>query len=47
VRGGLDTDLPTGLKLEADLGALIASTEDCVEARKAFREARKPNFNGR
>jgi len=47
VRGSLDTDLPTGLRIEADLGTLIASTEDRVEAGKAFREKRKPEFKGR
>jgi enoyl-CoA hydratase/carnithine racemase len=47
VRGSLETDLPTGLRIEADLGALIASTEDRVEAGKAFREKRKPVFKGR
>lgn len=47
VRGSLDTDLPTGLRIEADLGTLIASTEDRVEAGKAFREKRKPVFKGR
>ncbi len=47
VRGSLETDLPTGLRIEADLGTLIASTEDRVEAGKAFREKRKPNFKGR
>ncbi len=46
VRGSLDTDLPTGLRIEADLGTLIASTEDRVEAGKAFREKRKPDFKG-
>ena len=47
VRGSLETDLPTGLRIEADLGTLIASTEDRVEAGKAFREKRKPEFKGR
>ncbi len=47
VRGSLDTDLPTGLRIEADLSTLIASTEDRVEAGKAFREKRKPEFKGR
>ncbi len=47
VRGSLDTDLPTGLRIEADLSALIASTEDRKEAGAAFREKRKPDFKGR
>jgi enoyl-CoA hydratase/carnithine racemase len=47
VRGSLETDLPTGLRIEADLSTLIASTEDRVEAGKAFREKRKPDFKGR
>ncbi len=47
VRGSLETDLPTGLRIEADLSTLIASTEDRVEAGAAFREKRKPNFKGR
>ena len=47
VRGSLETDLPTGLRIEADLSTLIASTEDRVEAGKAFREKRKPEFKGR
>ena len=47
VRNSLETDLPTGLRIEADLSTLIASTEDRVEAGAAFREKRKPNFKGR
>lgn len=47
VRGSLETDLSTGLRIEADLSALIASTEDRIEAGKAFREKRKPEFKGR
>jgi enoyl-CoA hydratase/carnithine racemase len=47
VRGSLETDLATGLRIEADLSTLIASTEDRVEAGKAFREKRKPDFKGR
>ena len=47
VRNSLDIDLPTGLRIEADLSTLIASTEDRVEAGKAFREKRKPSFKGR
>ena len=47
VRGSLDTDLPAGLRIEADLAALVSSTEDRIEAGKAFREKRKPTFKGR
>jgi len=47
VRGSLETDLPTGLRIEADLSTLIASTEDRLEAGAAFREKRKPKFKGR
>ncbi len=47
VRGSLDTDLPAGLRIEADLAALVSSTEDRIEAGKAFREKRKPVFKGR
>lgn len=47
VHSSLDTELATGLRVEADLSALIASTEDRIEAGKAFREKRKPDFKGR
>jgi enoyl-CoA hydratase/carnithine racemase len=47
VRSSLDIDMPTGLRIEADLSTLIASTEDRVQAGKAFREKRKPEFKGR
>ena len=47
VRGSLETDLATGLRIEADLSTLIVSTEDRIEAGAAFREKRKPKFKGR
>jgi len=47
VRGSLETDLPTGLRLEANFSTLIASTEDRKEAGAAFREKRKPKFKGK
>ena len=47
VRNSLEVDLPAGLRAEADLAALITSTEDRIEAGKAFREKRKPAFKGR
>jgi enoyl-CoA hydratase/carnithine racemase len=42
-----DLDLAAGLRLEADLSALLQSTEDRIEAGTAFREKRKPRFKGR
>jgi enoyl-CoA hydratase len=47
VRNSLDTDLAAGLRIEADLSTLVASTEDRVEAGRAFREKRRPEFKGR
>ena len=47
VRNSLEMDLPAGLRAEADRAALITSTEDRVEAGKAFREKRRPVFKGR
>ena len=44
---GLDLTLEQGLHLEADLYALLQTTEDRVEGIKAFRERRKPQFKGR
>lgn len=46
-RKSLDSDLSTGMKLEADLVSLLVSTEDRKEAGAAFREKRKPVFKGR
>lgn len=47
VRNSLEMDLPAGLRAEADLASLVTSTEDRIEAGKAFREKRKPEFKGR
>ncbi|MDY7018741.1 MAG: enoyl-CoA hydratase-related protein [Chloroflexota bacterium] len=44
---GLDLTLEQGLHLEADLYALLQTTEDRVEGIKAFQERRKPQFKGR
>lgn len=46
-RRSLDSDLSTGMRLEADLVSLLVSTEDRKEAGAAFREKRKPVFKGR
>ena len=47
VRASTDLDLAAGLRLEADLAALLQSTEDRIEAGAAFREKRKPRFKGK
>jgi enoyl-CoA hydratase len=39
--------LSEGLALERDLFALLLTTEDRLEAAAAFREKRRPNFQGR
>lgn len=44
---GLNTDLQTGLKIEAKAYELTIDTEDRVEALQAFAEKREPNFKGR
>lgn len=44
---GLDLTLEQGMRLEADLYALIQTTEDRREGIKAFLERRPPRFVGR
>jgi len=46
-RSGIEVDMQTGLKLERDLFALLATTEDCQEAAASFRDKRPPAFKGR
>ncbi|MBP1933863.1 enoyl-CoA hydratase-related protein [Ammoniphilus resinae] len=43
---GIDTDLQTGLDLEAKAYEVIIPTKDRMEALEAFKEKRKPNFRG-
>ncbi len=44
---GLDMTLDQGLRLEGDLYFLLHTTEDRTEGITAFKEKRKPHFNGR
>jgi enoyl-CoA hydratase/carnithine racemase len=47
VRDGMDMTLAQGLRLEADLYFLLHTTRDRTEGITAFREKRKPVFEGR
>ncbi|WP_372621100.1 enoyl-CoA hydratase/isomerase family protein [Falsiroseomonas sp.] len=47
VRGAMDLPLREGMRLEVDLLTLLLNTEDRLEAARAFREKRPPNFSGR
>jgi enoyl-CoA hydratase/carnithine racemase len=47
VYGGLDQSLDDGIRLEAYLGGLLRTTEDRLEGLAAFKEKRKPDFQGR
>ncbi|GGA82935.1 enoyl-CoA hydratase-related protein [Ornithinibacillus halotolerans] len=44
---GMNTDLKTGLDIEAKAYELIIPTEDRLEALQAFSQKRSPNFQGR
>jgi enoyl-CoA hydratase/carnithine racemase len=47
VTKGLELPLEEGLRLEADLSALIATTEDSKEGPRAFAEKRAPVWKGK
>jgi enoyl-CoA hydratase/carnithine racemase len=47
VTKGLELPLEEGLRLEADLSALIATTEDSKEGPRAFSEKRAPVWKGK
>jgi enoyl-CoA hydratase len=44
IRRGADTDLASGLAIEADLFGLISSSDDMREGMRAFLEKRKADF---
>jgi 2-(1,2-epoxy-1,2-dihydrophenyl)acetyl-CoA isomerase len=47
MRKSLDTSLETSLDLCANASGILATSEDAVEARRAYRERRAPVFRGR
>lgn len=47
VHGAADLPLADGLRLEADLAALLRTTDDRAEGLEAFRQRRSPHFEGR
>jgi enoyl-CoA hydratase/carnithine racemase len=47
IRKGVELPLEEGLRLEADLSALIGSTEDAKEGPRAFAEKRAPVWKGK
>src|ERR671910_642866 len=47
IRKGVELPLEEGLRLEADLSALIGSTEDAKEGPRAFAEKRAPVWRGK
>jgi enoyl-CoA hydratase len=47
VRRGLETPLDEGLRIEADLFAIVSSAEDMKEGMRAFLEKRPPLFKGK
>ena len=47
IKRGLETDIETGILIEADLFGMCFATQDQKEGMKAFLERRKPEFKGR
>jgi enoyl-CoA hydratase/carnithine racemase len=47
IKKGVELSLEEGLRLEADLSALVATTEDSKEGPRAFAEKRAPVWKGK
>ena len=47
IRQGLQTDLPSAMRLEVEAYNRLVGTEDRREGLRAFNEKRKPKFKGR
>jgi enoyl-CoA hydratase len=47
IRKGIELPLEEGLRLEADLSAMLATTEDSQEGPRAFAEKRAPVWKGK
>jgi enoyl-CoA hydratase/carnithine racemase len=47
IRGGADLPLSAGLRLEADLAAILHTTDDRAEGIASFLERRAPEYRGR
>jgi enoyl-CoA hydratase len=47
IKKGMELPLEEGLRLEADLSAMLATTEDSKEGPRAFAEKRAPVWQGR
>ena len=46
IKRGLETDIDTGISIEADVFGMCFATQDQKEGMKAFLEHRKPEFKG-
>ncbi|WP_068555282.1 short-chain-enoyl-CoA hydratase [Thermotalea metallivorans] len=47
INRGMETDIDTGIQIEADLFGLCFATQDQKEGMAAFLEKRKPNFQSK
>ena len=47
IKKGIELPLDEGLRLEADLSAMVATTEDSKEGPRAFAEKRAPVWQGK